>query len=195
MAEQYIATDKRTGVEVQVTGEFPPHPDDRVRIARTTTLFTRLVSTLLDSGEADRRTGFRAVETQLELADALIRQNMDDVRRLVRQTMQSMGVTEGQLEELARQLQELGGMEEATAEQIARALGLERRDPESPTDSSDSDDSAAMTSGDNFGEQTASSDSEVEIDESIGNVSNDMDEEKGDSQWETDDPNGRSTSE
>jgi hypothetical protein len=129
MPEQYVATDKRTGFEVQVTGEFPPHPDDRVRIARTTTLFTRLISTLLDSDEADRRSGFRAVETQLELADALIRQDMDDVRRLVKQTMENMGVTEGQLQDLARQLQDLGGMEDATAEQVARALGL---DPEGP---------------------------------------------------------------
>ncbi len=129
MPEQYVATDKRTGFEVQVTGDFPPHPDDRVRIARTTTLFTRLISTLLDSDEAERRSGFRAVETQLELADALIRQDMDDVRRLVRQTMENMGVTEGQLQDLARQLQELGGMEDATAEQVAHALGL---DPDAP---------------------------------------------------------------
>ena len=129
MPEQYVATDKRTGFEVQVTGEFPPHPDDRVRIARTTTLFTRLISTLLDSDEAERRSGFRAVETQLELADALIRQDMDDVRRLVRQTMENMGVTEGQLQDLARQLQELSGMEDATAEDVARALGL---DPDGP---------------------------------------------------------------
>ena len=28
MTEQYVASDKRTGVEVSVTGEFPPHPDD-----------------------------------------------------------------------------------------------------------------------------------------------------------------------
>ena len=73
MTEQYVASDKRTGVEVSVTGEFPPHPDDRMRIARTTTLFTRLTSTLLDTeNEAERRAGFRAVETQLELADALV---------------------------------------------------------------------------------------------------------------------------
>lgn len=111
MAQQYVATDKRTGLEVAVTGEFPPHPDDRVRIARTTTLFTRLMSTILVMGESERRNGFRAVETQLELADALIRQDLDDVRRLVRETMQSLGVTEGQLEDLARQLRDLGGLE------------------------------------------------------------------------------------
>ena len=191
MPEQYIATDKRTGVEVQVTGEFPPHPDDRVRIARTTTLFTRLISTLLDSGEADRRTGFRAVETQLELADALIRQNMDDVQRLVRQTMESMGVTEGQLEELARQLQELGGMEEATAEQIARALGLERRDPEPQTDSIDWEQGDRLTSDDSLGEQATSTDFEVEIDGLKGNISNDISDGEDDNQGATDDSDGR----
>ena len=124
MPEQYVATDKRTGVEVAVTGEFPPHPEDRVRIARTATLFTRLMSTILGMEERERRQGFRAVETQLELADALIRQDMESVRRLVRQTMESMGVTEGQLNDLARQLRDLSGNEEMSAEEIARALGL-----------------------------------------------------------------------
>ena len=47
MPEQYVATDKRSGLEVAVTGDFPEHPDDRVRIARTCTLFTRLVATIL----------------------------------------------------------------------------------------------------------------------------------------------------
>lgn len=135
MREQYVATDKRTGVEVAVTGEFPPHPDDRVRIARTTTLFTRLMATLLGKDESDRRAGFRAVETQLELADALIRQDMEEIRRLVRQTMESMGVTQDQLEELARQLKELGGMDEASADDLTRALGLNPEpEPGSPPD-------------------------------------------------------------
>lgn len=129
MADQYVASDKRTGVEVSVTGDFPNHPDDRMRIARTTTLFTRLTSTLLATeNESERRAGFRAVETQLELADALIRRDMEDVRRLVRTTMESMGVTQDQLQDLARQLHELGGMDDATAEQLTRALGLEARD-------------------------------------------------------------------
>ena len=194
MPEQYVATDKRTGVEVQVTGEFPPHPDDRVRIARTTTLFTRLISTLLDSGEADRRTGFRAVETQLELADALIRQNMDDVRRLVRQTMESMGVTEGQLEELARQLQDLSGMEEATAEQIARALGLERRDPEAQTDSTDWEQDDRLVPDDSLGEQKTSTDFEIGTDGHKGNFSNDTSDEEDDSREEKDDSNDRAPS-
>ena len=108
MPEQYVATDKRSGLEVAVTGDFPEHPDDRVRIARTCTLFTRLVATILDKDETERRQGFRAVEIQLELADALIQQNMDEVQRLVRETMQTMGITNAQLDDLARQLHELG---------------------------------------------------------------------------------------
>jgi len=130
--EQYVATDKATEVEVAVTAEFPPHPEDRVRIARTTTLFTRLVSTLLRKEESERRMGFRAVETQLELADALIRQDMDEVRRLVRETMAAMGVTQDQLDDLARQLRDLGGMDPATAEQISKALGLDSDDAPEP---------------------------------------------------------------
>ena len=56
MPEQYIASDKNTGLEVAVTGTFPPHPDDRVRIARTCTLFTRLMSTILSTeNDSDRR--------------------------------------------------------------------------------------------------------------------------------------------
>ena len=136
MPEQYVAADKRTGVEVAVTGTFPPHPDDRIRIARTTTLFTRLMSTLLEMEESDRRTGFRAVETQLELADALIRQDMDDVRRLVRETMQRMGVTQEQLDQMARQLHELSGLDPATADELGRALGLtpEGRGPDASSE-------------------------------------------------------------
>lgn len=132
MPEQYVATDKRTGVEVAITGEFPPHPDDRMRIARTATLFTRLVSTLLGKEESERRTGFRAVETQLELADALIRQDLDEVRRLVRQTFESMGVTQQHLEGLARQLRDVSGLDEATIRELERALGLPPQPPGSP---------------------------------------------------------------
>ncbi|MCA9825309.1 MAG: hypothetical protein KC482_11575 [Dehalococcoidia bacterium] len=110
MPEQYVASDKRTGVEVQVTGDFPPHPDDRMRIARTTTLFTRLFSTILATeNESQRRQGFQAVETQLELAEALIREDAAEVQRLLRATMEKMGITEAQLEEMARKLmQQLG---------------------------------------------------------------------------------------
>ena len=71
MPEQYVATDKRTGLEVAVTGAFPDHPQDRIRIARTANLFCRLTSTILAmEHESDRREAFVAVETQMELADA-----------------------------------------------------------------------------------------------------------------------------
>lgn len=107
MPEQYAATDKRTGLEVAVTGDFPPHPDDRVRIARTTTLFTRLMSTILATESASqRRERFHAVETQLELAEALLREDMDEVRRLLTATMERLGVTRDQLDELAKRILE-----------------------------------------------------------------------------------------
>jgi len=93
MSEQYVATDKRTGLEVAVTGDFPNHPQDRIRIARTTNLFTRLTSTILSmESESERREAFVAVETQMELAEALIRRDMDEVRRLLQGTLEKMGV-------------------------------------------------------------------------------------------------------
>jgi hypothetical protein len=109
--EQYVASDKRTGLEVAVTGEFPPHPDDRVRIARTCTLFTRLMSTILATEhESQRRERFMAIETQLEIADALIREDVPEVQRLLQETMARMGVTKEQLDELARKIiEEFGG--------------------------------------------------------------------------------------
>ncbi len=125
MPDQYVATDKRTGFEVSVTGDFPEHPDDRMRIARTTTLFTRLMSTLLQRDDTQRRLGFRAIETQLELADALIRQDHDEVQRLVRETLTSMGVGEDQLRELAQRLAEAGGLDPRVAEELAKAFGLD----------------------------------------------------------------------
>ncbi|MFQ5381651.1 MAG: hypothetical protein ACE5EF_08515 [Dehalococcoidia bacterium] len=110
MPEQYVASEKSSGLEVAVTGAFPPHPEDRVRIARTTQLFTRLMSTILSTeSEAERRERFQAIETQLELADALIREDLPEVQRLVRATMERMGITREQLDELARRVvQELG---------------------------------------------------------------------------------------
>ena len=105
MPEQYAATDKRTGLEVAVTGDFPAHPDDRMRIARTTTLFTRLMSTILATeNETERRERFHAIETQLELADALIRQDMEEVQRLMRSTLERMGVTPEQMDEMAKKI-------------------------------------------------------------------------------------------
>ncbi len=125
MAEQYVARDKNTGFEVAVTGDFPAHPDDRMRIARTTTLFTRLMSTLLQRDDAQRRVGFRAIETQLELADALIRQDHAEVQRLVRETLTTMGVSEDQLRELAKRLAEAGGLDPRVAEELSRAFGFD----------------------------------------------------------------------
>jgi hypothetical protein len=115
MPEQYVASDKRTGLEVAVTGEFPPHPDDRVRIARTAQLFTRLMSTILATeNETQRRERFVAIETQLEMADALIREDVEEVQRLMRQTMERMGISQEQLDEVMRriieQLGEGGGL-------------------------------------------------------------------------------------
>ena len=116
MPEQYAATDKRTGLQVTVTGDFPPDPDDRVRIARTSTLFTRLMATILDmDSQTERREGFRAVETQLEVAEALLRRDLDEVQRLIRSTLEAMGMTEERLaeieSELRRHLEEFGGFE------------------------------------------------------------------------------------
>lgn len=132
MPHQYVATDKRTGFEVAVTGEFPEHPDDRMRIARTTTLFTRLMSTLLEKEETQRRLGFRAIETQLELADALIRQDHAEVQRLVRETLTSMGVNEDQLRELAERLATAGGLDPAVARELARAFGFDSDEQDAP---------------------------------------------------------------
>jgi len=125
MAEQYVARDKHTGFEVTVTGDFPAHPDDRMRIARTTTLFTRLMSTLLQRDEPQRRVGFRAIETQLELADAVIREDHTEVQRLVRETLTSMGVSGDQLRDLAQRLAEASGLDPRVAQELARAFGLE----------------------------------------------------------------------
>lgn len=107
MAEQYVASDKRNGLEVAVTGAFPPHHEDRIRIARTTTLFTRLMATILGTdNESERREGFMAVETQLEMAEALIRQDQEEVRRLVLEMMQRMGITQDQIDEMAKRIME-----------------------------------------------------------------------------------------
>jgi hypothetical protein len=105
MPEQYVSTDKRTGLEVSVTGDFPGHPQDRIRIARTTNLFTRLTSTILSMDqETDRREAFIAVETQMELADALIRHDMEEVQRLLQTTLQKLGITPDQMRDLEEEI-------------------------------------------------------------------------------------------
>lgn len=114
MADQYVATDTRSGLQVAVTGTFPADPEDRVRIARTCTLFTRLMATILAMEDVTpRREGFKAIETQLEVADALMRGDGAEVQRLLRTTMTQAGVTEEQLQELEEQLRrhlgDLGG--------------------------------------------------------------------------------------
>jgi hypothetical protein len=113
MPEEYRAVDKRTGLEVTVKGDFPEHPQDRIRIARTANLFTKLASTILAmNNEADRREAFVAVETQMELADAMIQHDMDEVHRLLNETMSRLGVTPEQMreleEEIRRRLGDLG---------------------------------------------------------------------------------------
>ena len=143
MAEQYVARDKQSGFEVSVTGDFPEHPDDRMRIARTTTLFTKLMSTLLQRDEAQRRIGFRAIETQLELADALIRQDHEEVQRLVRETLTSMGVSEDQLRDLAQKMAESVGLDPRVMEELSKAFGFEREPLDVDVEAADRDDGEA----------------------------------------------------
>ena len=112
MSDQYVASDKRTGLEVAVTGDFPEHPQDRIRIARTTNLFARLMSTILATeNETDRRESFVAIETQLELADALIRHDNEEVQRLLQETLQKLGITPDQMREIEDEIRRrLGDM-------------------------------------------------------------------------------------
>ena len=105
MAQQYVANDSRTGLEVTVKGEFPPHPDDRVRIARTTNLFTQLMATILATGnETERRQLFVSLESALEIADALARQDMESVNQLVQQFFNRHGLTPEQLQDMLKEL-------------------------------------------------------------------------------------------
>ena len=52
MPQRYVASDSATGLEIQVTGEFPDDPDDRVRIARTSTLCSTLTQMGVSEGSA-----------------------------------------------------------------------------------------------------------------------------------------------
>ena len=104
MPQQYVASENRTGLEVAVKGEFPPHPDDRVRIARTTNLFTQLMATILaTTNESERRQLFVSLESALEIADALARQDMEAVSQLVQQFLTKHGLTPEQLQELLKE--------------------------------------------------------------------------------------------
>lgn len=119
MPEQYVATDKRTGLEVAVTGHFPEHPQDRIRIARTTNLFTRLTSTILEMGqESERRDAFIAVETQMELAEALIRRDMAEVQRLIQETLAKLGMSPDDMKKLEDELRRHLGSMGLPADQI-----------------------------------------------------------------------------
>lgn len=114
MPQEYNATDPRTGLQVTVRGEFPSDPEERVRIARTSNLFTKLLSTILTTeNTTERRERFRAIETQLEIADALIRGDVGEVQRLLRDTLGQLGVTDEQMQqveaELRRQIEAMGG--------------------------------------------------------------------------------------
>lgn len=111
MSQQYTATDNRTGLQVAVTGEFPSHPDDRIRIAATTNLFTRLMATILTTeNETERRTLFRSLEMALEWADAAARQDNTEMSAIVQRFLAEAGITPEQIEELFRQMQQgMGG--------------------------------------------------------------------------------------
>jgi hypothetical protein len=106
MPQQYVATDNRTGLEIQVTGEFPPVPDDRVRIAAATNLFTRLMATILSTeNETERRALFRSLEMALDWADAAARQDAENMAEIVRRFLAEAGITPEQVEEMFRRFQ------------------------------------------------------------------------------------------
>ena len=114
MPHEYSATDSRSGLQVTIRGEFPEDPEERVRIARTANLFTRLMATILATANGtERHERFRAIETQLEVADAVIRGDGAEVQRLLRETLTQMGVSEEQMREvetqLRRQIEAMGG--------------------------------------------------------------------------------------
>ena len=50
--------------------------------------------------QVERRDAFIAVETQMELADALIQHDMEEVQRLLQDTMQKLGITPEQMREI-----------------------------------------------------------------------------------------------
>ena len=103
MSQEYRASESRSGLEVAVKGDFPPHPDDRVRIARTTNLFTQLMATILSTtNETERRQLFISLESALEIADALARQDMEAAGGLVQQFLTKHGLTPEQLQELLK---------------------------------------------------------------------------------------------
>jgi hypothetical protein len=114
MADQYVATDKPSGLEVSITGQFPAAPEDRIHVARTANLFTRLLAAgLATSNDTERRELFTHLESQLELAAALINQDFPEVTRLMQEMLARIGLTPERMEEMAKEL----------AEQLRQQLG------------------------------------------------------------------------
>lgn len=107
MPQQYTATDTRTGLQVTLQGDFPPDPDDRIRIAATTNLFTRLMASVLATENAtDRRGLFRSLEMALEWADAAARQDAERMGEVIQRFLNELGITPEQIQEMVRRLQE-----------------------------------------------------------------------------------------
>lgn len=115
MADQYVATDKDSGLEVAITGTFPPVPEDRIHLARTANLFTKLLAAgLATSNDSERRELFTHLEAQLELAAALVKQDFAEVTRLMQEMLARIGLTPERMQEMAK---EFG--EQMTPERIA----------------------------------------------------------------------------
>jgi|SRR5579883_275911 Mg/Co/Ni transporter MgtE len=107
MPSQYVATDKQSGLEVAITGEFPPTPEDRIHLARTANLFTKLLAAgLATNDDSLRRELFTHLESQLELAAALVKQDYDEVTRLMQEMLNRIGLTPEKLQEMAQELAE-----------------------------------------------------------------------------------------
>ena len=114
MSDQYVATDKQSGLEVAITGQFPIAPEDRIHVARTANLFTKLLAAgLATSNDSERRELFTHLEAQLELAAALVKQDFAEVTRLMQEMLNRIGLTPERMEELAKEL----------AEQLKRQAG------------------------------------------------------------------------
>ncbi|MHB8577094.1 MAG: hypothetical protein ACYDCQ_17415 [Dehalococcoidia bacterium] len=107
MADQYIATDKQSGLEVSITGTFPAVKEDRIHLARTANLFTRLLAAgLATENDTERRELFTHLESQLELAAALIKEDAAEVQRLMQEMLSRIGLTPERMEEMAKDLAE-----------------------------------------------------------------------------------------
>ncbi len=107
MPQEYTATDTRTGLKVTIHGEFPPDKDDRIRIAATSNLFTKLMATVLATeNSTERRALFRSLELALEWADAAARQDMPEMNAILQRFLAEHGITQEQMQDIIRQFQE-----------------------------------------------------------------------------------------